>query len=66
MDGSKALSRCIAVNGSRNATIEREYVCLNALTSRMDVPVRCEGIDASQAGAAGSADLGGSSKYSGE
>lgn len=39
---------------------------LNALTSRMDVSVRCEGIDASQAGAAGSADLGGSSKYSGE
>lgn len=40
--------------------------CLNALTSRMDVSVRCEGIHASEAGATGSADLGGSSKYSGE
>lgn len=42
------------------------YQSLNALTSRMVVPERCEGIDASQAGASGSADLGGSSKYSGE
>ena len=44
----------------------RGFVCLNALTSRMDLPVCFEGIDASQAGASGSTDLGGSSKYSGE
>ena len=41
-----------------------EGACLYALTSRMVVPVSEEGIDASQAGASGSANLGGSSKYS--
>lgn len=61
MDGSKAFSRCKAVNGNDDT-----LPCLEALTSRMVVPVCVEGIDASQAGASGSADLGGSSKYSGE
>ena len=51
---------------AKSATPDRGFECLNALTSRMDVPVCFEGIDASQAGASGSADLGGSSKYSGE